>query len=326
MEKKNVYYFWGTEAYLIDEKIKDIVALVGEENGEEPELVLVDGDDNSTLELGETLQFSSLFSLSRVVVIKNPAWLGKNNRKLKKAEEIVRLIQDYLAQNQSGQTLILCSIEYNASNPVSKVLAKQAQIIEVKPLSSKALGDWIKDAFGRRGMQVETAAINLLTNSGQDMYYLENLIEKVSLMVNTDIVRLKDLEIELDSRHEIKVFKLTDALLNRNLSASLEAFAQLQEQGQPYLLMLYMISRQLLGLSKVKFYQEAGYATSQIAELTNQKDFVVRKMMEKSSRFSSDDIRTLFEKLLDIDVSLKSESKNPRILMETLLVDFCNTK
>ncbi len=327
MERNNnVYYFWGGEAYLIDEKIKDIVDRVREENGEEPELVMVDGDDTSTLELGETLQFSSLFALSRVVVIKNPAWLGKNSRKVKKAEEIVKLIQDYLAQNQSGQTLILCSIEYNASNPVSKVLAKQAQIIEIKPLSSKALGDWIKDAFGRRGLQVEAPAINLLANSGQDMYYLENLIEKISLMVNTDTVRLKDLEIELDTRQEIKVFKLTDALLSRNLAASLEAFAQLQEQGQPYLLMLYMISRQLLSLSKVKFYQEAGYSMGQIAELTAQKDFVVRKMMEKSSRFSAADIRILFKKLLDIDVSFKSESKDQRILMETLLVDFCNTK
>lgn len=324
MEIKNVYYFWGAEDFLIDQKINDIVTQLRLDSGEEPELVLVDGDETSALELGETLQFSALFAVSRVVVIKNPAWLGKNNRKVKKAEEIAKVIKDYLDQNQTGQTLVLCSPEFNASNPVSKLVAQQAQIIEVKPLSSKALGDWVKATFSNRGLQVETAAVNLLVNSGQDMYYLENLIEKVSLMVNTDIVRLKDLETELDSRHEIKVFKLTDALLSRNLSASLEAFAQLQEQGQPYLLMLAIISRQLISLSKVKFYQEAGYSMSQIAQLTNQKDFVVRKMMEKSSRFTTGDIRILFKKLLDIDVSFKSESKNQRILMETLLVDFCN--
>jgi len=180
--------------------------------------------------------------------------------------------------------------------------------------------------FSQRSLKVETAAIHLLTSSGQDMYYLENLIEKISLMVNTDTVRLKDLESELDTRQEIKVFKLTDALLSRNLAASLETFAQLQEQGQPYLLMLYMISRQMVSLSKVKFYQEAGYSMSQIAEITAQKDFVVRKMMEKSARFAANDIRNLFQKLLEIDVSFKSESKDQRILMETLIVDFCNSK
>ncbi len=326
MQQNNIFYFWGEETYLIDQSVKQIVAQLQEENGEEPELIMVDGDEISSMELGETLQFSALFAFSRVVVIRNPSWLGKNTRKVKKAEEIVKVIQNYLAQNQLGQILILCSAEYNASNPVTKLLAKQAKIVEIKSLSPKALGDWIKDAFRQRGLKVEAAAINLLASSGQDMHYLENLIEKMSLMVKADTVRLNDLEIELDTRQEIKVFKLTDALLSRNLAASLEAFAQLQEQGEPYLLMIYMISRQLLSLSKVKFCQEAGHSINQIAEITAQKDFVVRKMMEKSTRFAANDIRILFQKLLDIDVSFKSESKDQRILMETLIVDFCNTR
>ena len=77
MEIKNVYYFWGAEDFLIDQKINDIVTQLRLDSGEEPELVLVDGDETSALELGETLQFSALFAVSRVVVIKNPAWLGK---------------------------------------------------------------------------------------------------------------------------------------------------------------------------------------------------------------------------------------------------------
>lgn len=326
MENLPVYYLWGEEAYLIEQKIHDIVAGVQAVSGEEPEVVLVDSDEMSALELGETLEFSPLFALSRVVVIKNPAWLGKNTRKAKKAEEIVKLLQDYLAGGVTGQTLILSSPEYNASNPVSKLFAKQAQIIEVKPLSPKAMGDWIREAFARRGLKAEPAVVNMLAGSGQDMYYLENLIEKISLVTPGDTVRVKDLESELDTRQEIKVFKLTDALLSRNLAASLEAFAQLQEQGEPYLLMLAMISRQLLALSKVKFCQEAGFSMAQIAEQTKQKDFVVRKMMEKSARFTSADIRGLFQKLLETDISFKSESKDQRILMETLIVEFCSAR
>ncbi len=324
MVKNRVYYLWGEEAYLIDLRIKDIVSQVRDDNGDEPELVLVDGDELSSLELGETLQFSGLFALSRVVIIKNPAWMTKNTRKAKKAEEIVRVLEDYLAHDQTGQSLVICCAEHNSTNPVVKLLDKQAQVINVKPLSPKELGDWIKSEFVQRHLQIDTAAINLLVNSGQDMYYLKNLIEKVSLLKNTGTVGIKDLEEDLDSRQEVKVFKLTDALLNRNLAASLEAFYQLQEQGEPYLLMLHMISRQLLTMSKIKFYQEAGYSPAQIAGLSNQKDFVIRKMMEKSSRFSAGDVRSLFKKLLEVDLSFKSESKDPQILMETLIVDFCS--
>ncbi|HZK86469.1 MAG TPA: DNA polymerase III subunit delta [Syntrophomonas sp.] len=323
-QSNSVYYFWGDEPYLIDQNISNIIAQIQQENGEEPELLLLDGDETSSLGLGEILQSSSLFALNRVVVIKNPAWLSKSSRKAKKAEEIARILEDYLANIPAGQTLIICASEHQATNPVAKLLSKQVQTVNVKPLSPKLLGDWIKDKCGPRGLSIEPAAVNLLANSGQDMYYLENLLEKVSLLVHNGSIGSKDLADELDSRQETSIFKLTDALLNRNLAASLEAFQQLQEQGQPYLLMLHMITGQLLTMTKIKFYQEGGCSFNQIAEMSKQKEFVIRKMLEKSARFSAQDIRVLFQKLLDLDLSMKSQSKDQRILMETMIIDFCS--
>ena len=323
-QSNSVYYFWGDEPYLIDQNISNIIAQIQQENGEEPELLLLDGDETSSLGLGEILQSSSLFALNRVVVIKNPAWLSKSSRKAKKAEEIARILEDYLANIPAGQTLIICASEHQATNPVAKLLSKQVQTVNVKPLSPKLLGDWIKDKCGPRGLSIEPAAVNLLANSGQDMYYLENLLEKVSLLAHNGSIGPKDLTDELDSRQEISIFKLTDALLNRNLAASLEAFQQLQEQGQPYLLMLHMITGQLLTMTKIKFYQEGGCSFNQIAEMSKQKEFVIRKMLEKSARFSAQDIRVLFQKLLDLDLSMKSQSKDQRILMETMIIDFCS--
>ena len=319
-----VNYFWGDEPYLIDQSIREIIAQVQAEEGEEPELLLLDGDDMSSYELGEILQSSSLFALSRVVVIKNPAWLGKNSRKAKKAEEIAHVLEGYMASIPTGQTLIICAPEHFATNPAAKILTKHARTVNVKALSPKAMGDWIKDKCGQRGLKIEPAALNLLVNSGQDMYYLENLLDKVSLLAQNGSIGLKDLADELDSRQEISIFKLTDALLNRNLAASLDAFQQLQEQGQPYLLMLHMITGQLVSMTKIKFYQEAGYSFNQIEEIGKQKEFVIRKMLEKCTRFSAQDIRSLFQKLLDLDVSMKSQSKDQRILMETLIIDFCS--
>ncbi|HPF19893.1 MAG TPA: DNA polymerase III subunit delta [Syntrophomonas sp.] len=322
-QARGIYYFWGDEPYLIEQKIKDLLARIQKENGEEPEVVRLDGDEMSSRELGETLQASSLFSFARVVIIKNPAWLGKNSRKAKKAEEIAHLLEDYLVSNPVGQTLVICAAEHVAANPVAKILSRQAQGENIKAPGAKALGDWIKEKCNQLGLTVEPAALNLLVSSGQDMYYLENLIEKVSLIVKNGSIKVSDLNDELDSRQETSIFKLTDALLNRNTAASLEAFQQLQEQGQPYLLMLHMITGQLVTLAKIKFWQEAGYSFNQIAEMSKQKDFVIRKMQEKSSRFSAQDIQALFNKLLEVDISMKNQSKDPRLLMEILITDFC---
>lgn len=327
MAEHNAYYLWGEESYLIDREIQKIIAGVAKDSGDEPEVVLVDADEMSAMELGQTLEFSPLFALSRVVIIKKPAWLGKSSRKVRKTEETLQVLQDYFGYDNHGQVLILTFAEYNASNPVAKFLNQQVRMMNIKAPSPTELEEWCKAEFSRRNMRVVPVALKRIVNSGQDMYYLENLIEKLSLIVKSDVVvGINEIEEQLDSKQVIKVFKLTDALLNRNLKASLAAFYQLQEQGEHHLLILHMITRQFLSLSKVKLYQEMGYSSGKIAELTSQNDFVVKKIMEKSSRFNGEEIRALFARLLETDTSFKSEAKDPRILMETLLIEICSQK
>jgi len=323
MGKNNTFYLWGEEGYLIDKKIKDIIMAVAQETGDQPEVVWVDADEMGAMELGQTLEFSPLFALSRVVIIKRPAWLGKSTRKVRKTEESLQVLQDYFQHENHGQVLVLTSVDYNASNPVAKFLDKNAQVLNIKALSPKEMENWCKAELSRRNLRVDPAGLKRIVNSGQDMYYMENFFEKLALMGKPEPVGVTEIDEQLDSKQEINVFKLIDALLNRNLKASLAAFYQLQEQGEPHLKILYMISRQFFTFSRVKFYQEIGYTSARIASVTSQKDFTVKKMMDKASNFSSTEIRSLFGRLLETDTSFKSESKDSRILMETLLVEFC---
>jgi DNA polymerase III delta subunit len=133
-----IYYLWGDEPYLIEQEIRSITARIQAENGEEPEVLHLDGDEMSALELGEALQSSSLFSFSRLVVIKNPVWLGKNSRKAKKAEEVARVLERYTASIPDGQTLVICASENIASNPAAKFLTKHACAENIKSLTPKA--------------------------------------------------------------------------------------------------------------------------------------------------------------------------------------------
>jgi DNA polymerase III, delta subunit len=323
MADNNVYYLWGEEVYLIDKKIAEIIDEVWKAGGEEPEVVYVDAEEISALDLGQTLEFSPLFTLARVVIIKRPGWLGKSYRKLRKIEETLQVLQDYLQNDNHGQVLIITSAENNASNPITKLLVKNARVINVKTLSPKELEAWCKSALQQQNVRVAPAALNRMVGSGRDMYYLQNLIDKLSLISSPAGIGVAEMEEHLDSKQEIKVFKLTDALLNRNLKGAMAAFYQLQEQGQHHLLLLHMIIRQFVMMSKIKFYKEAGYNTSKIAELMGQKDFIIKKMAEQAANFSKVEIRRIFTRLLEIDTSLKSESKNPQMLMETLLVELC---
>lgn len=326
MLEKNTYFLWGEESYLIERQIRAIIVELAQQSDTEPEVVVVDADEMTALDLGQTLDFSPLFALSRVVIIKKPSWLGKSARKVRKIEESRQVLEDYFQRDNHGQVLIITSSEHNPSNPVSKLLVKHAQVINLKAPTPRELEEWCQAELVRRQAGMVPAGVSRMANSGQNMYYLENLIEKLSLTAGRQAIGLKDLEEQLDSKQDIKVFKLTDALLNRNLKSALAAYHQLQEQGEHHLLLLHIISRQLLTLSKIKFYREMGNSSAKIAELTGQKDFVVKKMMDKAVLFNPKEIRTIFEKLLAVDTSFKSEGKDPQILMEKLLVELCSPK
>lgn len=323
MNVSDCYFIWGEEEYLIDREIKQILSQIETETGEEPEKINLDADELGAQELAQTLEFSPMFSTGRVVAIKKPFWLAKSGRKIKKMEEARQVIKDYLNQTNTGQTLILTFPEHNASNPLVKYLDKRARVIPCKIPDPKFLTAWINEEFKQCRREVNLAAVNLLAKSGQNMYYLKNLIAKICLIINNRVINEADISDQLSIKNEINIFKLTDALLNRNLPMALKAYDQLLTQGEPPILLLNMIARQFSLLGKVKGYLEKGYSKKQIEEYTQQKEFVVRKMIEKSSNFTREELRRLFKQFLETDGGFKTSGKDENILMEMLIINIC---
>lgn len=323
MKESSLYFLWGKEQFLLDQQVKKIVEQVSERVGEEPEVLHLDTDEISPRELREHLEFSPLFNLYRVAVIKRPYWLGKGKKRGNKSEEFIRVINDYLDSAPQGQTLILTAEVLEKTNALIKRLSKEAQIIECKYPNTKYLSGWIKDQFAARERSCTPEVLNRLINSGQDMYYLYNLIEKLCLQVEGRIINEQDIEKELSGRDEIKVFKVTDSLLRRDLPGSMQAFHQLLEQGEYPLLFLNMTARQFAGMAKVKAYQEKGYDNKQIAEITSMKDFPVRKFADSGRHFSWEEIKRIFSVCFDCDFKIKSTSQDAIILMEGLIIEIC---
>lgn len=326
MIESSLYFLWGKEHFLLDQEIRRIVTEVSLQLGEEPEVIYLDTDEMSPRELREQLEFSPLFNLYRVVVIKRPYWLGKGKKRGNKSEEFIKAINDYLDSDPQGQTLIFTSQELEKTNPLVKRLNKDARIIACKNPDARYIGKWITDEFAARDRICSAEVVNRLTNCGQDMYYLYNLIEKLCLQVEGRKINEKDIEDQVSVRDEIKVFKLTDALLRRNLPSSLDAFHQLLEQGEHPLLFLIMTARQMASMARVKAYQEQGYNNKKIAEITSMKDFMVRKFADSGRLFSWDEIEACFALCLDIDIKIKSTSQDAVFLMEGLIIDICTPK
>jgi len=55
------YLLWGTEDYLIDKKIDEIIINIEQESGESPEILRIDADELTPLQLAENLDLVRYF-------------------------------------------------------------------------------------------------------------------------------------------------------------------------------------------------------------------------------------------------------------------------
>ncbi|MGI5911400.1 MAG: DNA polymerase III subunit delta [Syntrophomonadaceae bacterium] len=327
MDKANkLYFLWGEEAFLIDKKISEIYGHIQQECGEEVELVYLDADELNPQQLLEELEFSPLFTWYRIVVIRRPFWLNKSQRKNSNYEGVLKVLQQYIERENTGQTLIITASEHNKSNPLVKLLDKEAVSQEYKHADAQYLISWVKDEFTAQGRTITSPALGMLAKSGQDMYYLSNLIKKVLLTYPNGTITEKEIEDLNITRDEIKVFKLINSLMERKIKLSLDAFYQLLDQGEHPIYILHMIVRQFISLGKIKCYQESGTDSQEICRLTGMRDFAVKKLLNQARIFSWDEIRVLFEQFLQADIKFKSSSQDEKIIIETLIIQICANK
>jgi DNA polymerase-3 subunit delta len=315
------YFIWGQDPYLLDEKIETIVA--GIQAGEEAQRLSIDANELSAADLGEILEFSPLFSLARVIIIRNPYWLEKSDRKAKQKQAVEAVWKDYFSRPHEGQYVIISSRDYQAKNPIARLLKQHCQLIKVPALTGTEKEKWLSNACKQRGLKASPAVIKQMVAAKQDLYYLSNMLDKFSLQ-GIQVIQTQHLEAELDNMEEIKVFKLSDACLQRNTKAGIQTFHQLEEQGVPYLMMTAMIRGQFILMARVKFYHERGYSLQQIESMLGYKPFVIKKMHQLGEKFSSEEIRFVFQRLLQIDISFKSQSRDQRQLIEAFIIEVCS--
>ncbi|SHG85142.1 DNA polymerase III, delta subunit [Thermosyntropha lipolytica DSM 11003] len=313
----NIIYIWGSEAYLVDEEIRKITSSF---SGDELATIYLEVENLNGQELLQLLDFSPLFALQRVVVIKNPYWFEKVRRP-QVLKEIVQALEEYAKNSSPMQTVVITGLTNNTSNPVIGWLNQKARVIKCENPGPMYLRRWIKEEFARRGKRVTEEGASFLAQSGQDMYYMLNLLEKMALIKGDDKeVTLEEIKEELESGEEIKVFKFTDAFLKRDQKEAFAAYYRLREQGASTVFILYMTVRQFLALAKVKFYMEKGYSRQEIEEKTGLKDFVISKMAAYSRNFTAAEVETFFTWFLEADLALKSsEIAHEDIIMEMLI-------
>ncbi|MDD3852382.1 MAG: DNA polymerase III subunit delta [Syntrophomonadaceae bacterium] len=323
------YFLWGTEDYLIDKKIDEIITLVEQESGESPELLPVDADELTPLQLAENLEFSPLFSWRRIVLIKKPAFMKKTGRKQKQAKEYEQVLATFFAQNNSMQTIIITSAEYDKAHPGIKLLEKHADVIGCERPKLAEMRKWVANEFKTRNAQASNEAMGLIIQHSFDMYYMLNFIEKLVLITEGQSITDELVRQEIDvweTKNDKEIFAFIDGLMSRKVEEAVKSYYRLSNWGKTPYEVVGMINSRFVALARIKHYLDKGFKKEQIIIHTGMKDYSVTKMTPNSRKFSWDEINQIFDWLLEADYAIKRTGTDNELIMEMLIMRICTGK
>lgn len=212
------------------------------------------------------------------------------------------------------------------NNPILKHAAsadsKHVYVKEFIAPTERALPKWIQDRVALKGGTIDGAAVAELANHiGTDLRLLDNEIDKLMVYRMNESIRAQDVQTLVASVRESDIFALVDAIGRRETNTTLKLLhAHLDQNAAPGYL-LSMITRQFRLLLQMKDLATRGMTVDAAREQLKMHPFVANKTWTQALNFSLPQLESIYQKLLDCDIAIKTGRSEPVLALDVLIVE-----
>ena len=322
MEKASVYLFYGTETFLIEERIQQIKNnLIPKEDHDFNTMIydLLENPLEDVIQEAETLPF---LSKHKIVIAKN-AILFTGQKSPKAIEYKTEILEQYL-ENPADYTTIIFWTEQEKLDERKKIVKKMKQNAKIEAftqLEGTSLIHWVKKTAFNHDAQMTDQAVELLIQMvGQNLRLLSREIEKMALYVGKQQIINDKIVEELGIRTiEQDIFSLVEKAANLQIEEALKIFYDLLKNKEEPIKILVLFARQfrLILFSKQLF--EKGYSAKQIAGQLGVHPYSVQIAIKQAARFNEKQLENIIKKLAETDTDIKSGRKEKVLALEMFM-------
>lgn len=247
----------------------------------------------------------------RLVVARN--FLSKTKKELQEK------ITSYLELVPNTCVLVFWEEEtIDKKNPLFSRLKKMATSQEFNTLLGTDLTKWIRKEVEKLGGNVSPLAAELLASYvGSDLWQMNQEIRKL-VNFNPEITA-ESIEKLVNANLSSNIFNMVDALGQRNSKKALKIMHELLEAGENEMYLLTMITRQIRNILLVKDCLSEQLSKFAISKILKLHPFVVEKAMGQAANFSFDELKGIYEKLLETDIAIKTGRLEPILALDLLV-------
>lgn len=223
----------------------------------------------------------------------------------------------------------------NASKKLFEILVKEKYAQEFVPLTGAKLNSWIAEEIKNNGGKIGNQAINyLVNNAGNDMRLLHSLIEQlVSYCSPRDLssaqggfeICVTDINQFIEEKVDDNIFNLVDSLVAKNSKAVYKMIREQYRIGEDAQFIFAMILRQFRILIELRdmLNREDNINSDTLAKKLVLHPFVVKKSLPFAKKYNLQELKEIYQQLLDIDIKTKTGRGKPELLLDLLVGKIC---
>lgn len=300
-----IYLLHGNDEYQLNKRLK--------------ELILPDSTKMNTIIYGDSFDLPKIiqeaktlpFMADQKFIILKGFLSTKDKIKIKGLEEQLTNIPEFC-------TFILYEESIDNRLGIVKQIDKVGKIQNFDQLKPFEMANWITKSVSSKGGTISLKTANKFASMiSNDLINAENEIDKV---LNYDKNISDDaLDLLIVPDFNDSIFALTDAISEGKKDVSVRLIEKFIDNGDNESYLLAMISKQIRNLILIKDLLIKQKSENEIVTLTGLHPFVVKKSINYSRKVSMDNLLEIHNKLIETDLSLKTSSIEPKILLTKLL-------
>ena len=254
----------------------------------------------------------------RVIVYENPSFIFDS--KLLDAKQQQALV-DYLSNPVETTVLIMViNKTVNSNSLIYKKISKYFKIEKFDKLSQNDFEKLVRDDLKTNSVNISKDALDLLLSRlDNDVEKYKNELNKL-LTYGTEL-DYQDIDYLINQPIENDIFKLTNAMNQNDLAASLKVYRDLLTNNKNDVLSIIgLLASQYRSMSQVKLLSQLGYNNAQIAAKLNVSAGSVYYKLRDSLNLSAKELMNKLNQLAILDESIKSGLTEPVSGLELFII------
>lgn len=232
-------------------------------------------------------------------------------------------LESYVGEMPPTTLLAFVDGSLRNNNPMLSRLGSKAQVQSYTAPRGEELARWTRNRAEMKGARITAGALRLLGQYvGGNLRVLDTELEKLALYADDGPIEEDHVRKLVPQVREASIFAAVDAILEGRPSVAMRLLQRLRVEGASLSYIQSMIARQLRLVTLAKDLLERGVAQSEMGgKLEIRAEFAVRKTLEQARKFSWNRLKTLYQRLLEMDLAVKEGRLDEDLALDLLVAE-----